>query len=61
MRLATSQLAQQKSIITKNINSMDLILFGIGMCILLAAGLFYFIYKSLIELYEKIEELDKER
>lgn len=40
---------------------MDLILFGIGMCILLAAGLFYFIYKSLIELYEKIEELDKER
>lgn len=40
---------------------MDIILFGIGMCILLAAGLFYFIYKSLIELYEKIEELDKER
>jgi hypothetical protein len=40
---------------------MDLILFGIGLCILLAAGLFYFIYKSLIELYEKIEELDKER
>ena len=37
---------------------MELILFGIGMCILLAAGLFYFIYKSLVEIYEKIDELD---
>ena len=37
---------------------MNLILFGIGLCILLAAGLFYFIYKSLVELYEKIEELE---
>ena len=37
---------------------MSLILFGIGLCILLAAGLFYFIYKSLIELYEKIEDLE---
>lgn len=37
---------------------MNLILFGIGLCILLATGLFYFIYKSLVELYEKIEELE---
>ena len=37
---------------------MSLILFGIGLCILLAAGLFYFIYKSLVELYEKIEDLE---
>lgn len=37
---------------------MSIILFGIGLCILLAAGLFYFIYKSLIELYEKIDDLE---
>lgn len=40
---------------------MDLILFGIGMCILLAAGLFYFIYKSLVELYEKIDDLENDK
>jgi len=40
---------------------MNLIIFGIGLCILLAAGLFYFIYKSLIELYEKIEELENDK
>ena len=40
---------------------MSIILFGIGLCILLAAGLFYFIYKSLIELYEKIEDLENEK
>lgn len=40
---------------------MDLILFGIGLCILLAAGLFYFIYKSLVEIYEKIDELENEK
>jgi len=37
---------------------MELILFGIGMCILLAAGLFYFIYKSLVEIYEKIDNIE---
>ena len=61
MRLVTSLHAQLKSIITKNISNMDLILFGIGMCILLAAGLFYFIYKSLVEIYEKIDELENEK
>jgi len=40
---------------------MSIILFGIGLCILLAAGLFYFIYKSLIELYEKIEDLENDK
>ena len=41
-----------------NFKIMELILFGIGLCILLAAGLFYFIYKSLIELYEKIDDIE---
>lgn len=41
-----------------NFKIMELILFGIGLCILLAAGLFYFIYKSLVELYEKIDDIE---
>ena len=61
MRLVTSQLELLKSIIMKNTSNMELIIFGIGMCILLAAGLFYFIYKSLVEIYEKIEELENDK
>lgn len=37
---------------------MNVIIFGIGLCFLLAAVLFYFIYKSLVEIYEKIDELE---
>ena len=39
---------------------MTTILFFIGLAILLIAALFYFIYKSLIDIYERLEEIERD-